>query len=171
MTEPTQRRIRRVPRAAFGFELQPDLPTRDELTHILNDGLSKRFGPLQVRYPLIQRLYRVSSMLLHVHGREVLVSLLRDGSRRELPEYHREWMVLVDPFSGPVWRVLRSGSEEGHQTALLAVSNEIHTLLANIPRIAALRWYFKGWDPKRPAVRTPAELPWFPKAPELHNRS
>jgi len=105
-------------------------------------------------------------LIVNVDGKEVLVSLLRDGSRRELPEYQREWMVLVDPFSGPVWQVLRHGSEKGYQDVFLAVSNEIHGMLVTIPRITALRWYFKGWDPKKPAVRTPSELPWQVEGPE-----
>lgn len=171
MTDSIPRHIRPLPRGIFGFELQPDLPTRGELADILNEGLSKRFGSTQVRYPLIQWLYRVSTLILHVDHSEVLVSLLRDGSRHELPKYQREWMVLIDPFSGPVWRLLRSGTEKDHQTALLAVSNEIHALLSNIPRIVALRWYFKGWDPKQPAVPTPADLPWFPETPEALDRS
>jgi len=152
--------LRKLPRAIFGFELQPALPARQELSDLLKEGLSKRFGPVKVKYPLIQRLYRESMLILGVEGKEVLVSLLRDGSRGELPEYQREWMVLVDPFSGPVWQVLRHDSERGYEGVFLAVSNEIHALLGAIPRITGLRWYFKGWDSKKPAVRTPSELPW-----------
>ena len=152
--------LRKLPRALFGFELQTVLPVRQELAGLLRDWLSKRFGSVQVKYPLIQRLYRESMLIVNVDGKEVLVSLLRDGSRRELPEYQREWMVLVDPFSGPVWQVLRHGSEKGYEGVFLVVSNEIHAMLVTIPRITALRWYFKGWDPKKPAVRTPSELPW-----------
>ena len=166
MTDPTAHGIRQVPRAVFGFELQPDPPTRRELAELLKEGLSTRFGPVQARYPVIQRLYRQSMLILNANDREVLVSLLRDGSRPELPEYQREWMVLVDPFSGPIWQVFRPGSERGHESALLAVSSEIHTLLGNLPRIIALRWYFKGWDPKKPAMQTPTELPWVLKTPE-----
>jgi hypothetical protein len=99
-------------------------------------------------------------LIVSVNGREVLVSLMRDGSRRELPEYQRDWMVLLDPFSGPVWQVLRHDSERGYESEFLAVSNEVHALLGEVPRITRLRWYFKGWDPKKPAVRTPSELPW-----------
>lgn len=152
--------LRKLPRAIFGFELQPVLPTLQELANVLKEGLSKRFGRVQVRYPFIQRLYRESMLIVSVNGREVLVSLLRDGSRGELPEYQREWMVLIDPFSGPVWRVLRHDSERGYESEFLAVSNEVHALLGEVPRIARLRWYFKGWDPNKPAVRTPSELPW-----------
>jgi len=152
--------LRKLPRAIFGFELQPALPTRQDLADLIKEGLSKSFGPVQVRYPFIQRLYRVSTLILSVNGKEVLVSLMRDGFRRDLPEYQREWMVLVDPFSGPVWRVLRHDSENGYESTFLAVSNEIHALLVKVPRITALRWYFKGWNPKKPCVRTPSELPW-----------
>lgn len=167
MTDRTARGIRQVPRAVFGFELQPDLPTRRELADLLKEGLSKRFGLVQTRYPLIQRLYRQSMLILKVNDKEVLVSLLRDGSRSELPDYQREWMVLVDPFSRSILQVLKPDSEKGHESALLAVSSEMHTMLGTVPRIIALRWYFKGWDPKKPAVHTPAELPWLPRTPEL----
>jgi hypothetical protein len=159
--------LRKLPRAIFGFGLQPALPTRQELARVLEQGLSKRFGPVQVRYPIIQRLYRESMLIVNVGGKEVLVSLLRDGSRRELPEYQKEWMVLVDPFSGPVWRVLRHGSESGYESEFLAISNVVHALLGEVPRIKGLRWYFKGWDPKKPAVRTPSELPWCMNDAEL----
>lgn len=152
--------LRKLPRALFGFELQPAPPTRQELADFLKEGLSKRFGPVQVRYSFIQRLYRMSSLILSVHDKKVLVILLRDGSRRDLPEYQREWMILINPFSGPVRQVLRHDSERGYEGEFLVVGNEIHELLLKVPRITTLRWYFKGWNPKRPCVRTPSELPW-----------
>jgi hypothetical protein len=152
--------IRQAPRAAFGFELQPGLPTRQELAELLEKGLSKRFGPVKVRYPLLQRVYRMSMLIVTVNDKEVLVTLFRDRFRRDLPEYQREWRLLIDRFTGPVWQVLRHGSERGHEDLLLAVSDEIHKMLVTIPRITRIRWYFKGWDRNKPCVRTPGELPW-----------
>lgn len=152
--------LRKLPRGAFGFELQPALPARQELADLLKEGLSKRFGSVQVRGSLIQRFYRVSMLIVPVNDKKLLVTLLRDGSRRELPEYQRMWKVLVDPFPGSTWQVLRHDSEKGYEGELLSVSNEIHSLLVHVPRITGIRWYFKGWDRTKPAVRTPSELPW-----------
>lgn len=160
MADRRARAIRKLPRAVFGLELQPAGSVRQELADLLKGALSKRFGLVQVRYPFIQRFYRQSMLILSVNGKDVLVRVLRNESRQEQPEYQREWMVLVDRFSGPVWQVLKHDSERGYESEFSAVSDEIHELLIKIPGITRLRWYFKGWDPKKPAVQTPAELPW-----------
>jgi hypothetical protein len=160
------RDIRQAPRAAFGFELHPTSPTRQALAGILQEGLSKHFGSVQARYPFIPRLYRMSMLIVKEDDKEALVTLFRDRFRRDLPKYQREWRVLVDRFTGPVWHVLRHASEKGHENLLFAVSNEIHALLVTVPRITRIRWYFKGWDPAQPCVRTPAELPWPATIPE-----
>lgn len=166
MVDRKARDIRQAPRVAFGFELHPTLPTRQELAALLKEALSKRFASVQARYPLIPHLYRMSMLIVKETDKEVLVTLFRDRFRRDLPEYQREWRILVDRFTGPVWQVLKQDSEKGHENALFAVSKEIHALLVTVPRITRIRWYFKGWDPAQPCVRTPAELPWSATVPE-----
>lgn len=166
MVDRKARDIRQAPRVAFGFELHPTLPTRQELAALLKEALSKRFASVQARYPFIPYLYRMSMLIVKDNEKEVLVTLFRDRFRRDLPEYQREWRVLVDRFTGPVWQVLKRDSEQGHENALFAVSKEIHALLVTVPRITRIRWYFKGWDPAQPCVRTPAELPWPATVPE-----
>lgn len=108
----------------------------------------------------------MSMLIVKENDKEALVTLLRDRFRRDLPEYQLEWRVLVDRFTGPVWQVFRHDSENAHENSLFAVSNEIQRLLVAVPRITGIPWYFKGWDPTQPCVRT-AELPWLGTVPEL----
>lgn len=155
--------IRKAPRAAFGLELQPAGRTRQKLADMLGQHLGKRFGPMQVRFPLFQRvLLRMSMLMFDVNGKGVVVALARHGAPADKPEHKREWDILVDPFerSVPQKAKVELDDERGYESELLLVSSEIHVLLKKTPGVTSLRWFFKGWDANKPGVRTPEELPW-----------
>lgn len=52
---------------------------------------------------------------------------------------------------------------------LMLISDVIHTLLADTPRITQLRWFFEGWDNNTPGVPTPADLPWDVEISEVRD--
>lgn len=142
--------IQRLPTVSFSLELQ-----RIKLAKMLEQHLAQAFGPV--------RLYRRALFLLPV---SVLALDLPNGtfaaaiSRQK--RFHRDWNVRVRPleYMSPI-RNLPDVEAPRYAKDLRAVSDRLNTLLTNFPGITRLRWYFEGWDPKKPAVLTPAELPWL----------
>jgi hypothetical protein len=122
--------------------------------------LSQHFG--QIRS--IQRLVLpVSVLLLKLPGGDFTVTI-----RRVLRKRFAEWRIGVDPLAYPgLWKKLPKEEERKYAKDLLLISTEIHALLTSVPGITRVRWFFEGWNLRRPGVRTPAELPWYMDVPEL----
>ena len=156
-------RIKQVPRAAFSLEMLPVSQSRQMLATMFQHHLSERYGRVRLKYPLVQALLlmrKLSVLTFTVRGKGIVVALHRAKGPSEVPVQKREWRLLIDPFDAsiPLKRML--ALEKKYEKELRIVSTDLHGLLVSIPEVKSLRWYFMGWDPKVPAVRSPAELPW-----------
>jgi len=155
--------IKKVPRALFRLELKPEKRSRQMLASMLRQHLSKRYGRVNIRYPLVQALLlmrKISLLTLSVEGKGIIVALQRKKMTPEVPTGKGEWRLLIDPFDAsiPMRRML--SLEREYQMELRMVSDDLHSFLVGTPEVTALRWFFMGWDPMVPAVRSPAQLPW-----------
>jgi len=146
-----------VPRAAFALQLTPTIGARRRFARLLQRHLRKQFGATLVVQPLVLGLlYRASALTFQVQGKEISVTLWRN--RSALPEHKHNWRLRIDS-------VERSATME-----LMVASDHVHAFLASTSGIAALRWYFEGWDPKVPGVASPRELPWRQHLPLLRQQ-
>jgi hypothetical protein len=115
--------------------------------------LTKRFGPVR----MFKRVFLpVSILTFNVLETKFVIAVTPERRKK----YDNEWYVSVDPIEYPVSKDLPRELEMKYAGNLLAISEEINVLLTDIPGVTRLRWYFEGWDKKKPGVRTPAELPW-----------
>jgi hypothetical protein len=115
--------------------------------------------------PFIQRfLLNMARLIVSVQGRRVTVAVGRYRHPVATPEHQRGWHLMIDPFV-PIGRSFKM--EKEYAGELLVVSEHLHALLMMTPGVRGLRWFFKGWGPRIPSVRTPADLPWDMEALEI----
>lgn len=102
-----------------------------------------------------------SSVLLVTLNGEKFVVLVREDKYMYPGHKDRMWQILISPyrFRSPAV-CFPEDEQERYAKDFMAISKEIHAVLARTPGIARLRWWFVGWDVNQPGVRTPAELPW-----------
>lgn len=152
--------IHRVPRVQFCLELLPVRRARKELALMFEKHLAKRFGPVRV----FKRVFLpVSILTLNIRDSKFVIAVTRERRKK----HDNEWYVSVDPIEYPAPKNLPRELERKYATDMLAISEEMNVLLTGVPGVTRLRWYFEGWDIKKPGVRTPAELPWHVDVPEL----
>jgi hypothetical protein len=148
--------IQRVPRVGFSLELLPARRAREELAGMLHRHLSKRFGPVRA---FRRFLFPVSLLTLNLAEDKYVVAINREKPKNR---DQGEWHVAIDPLEYPVpMKNLPKHEERKYARNLMIISDEIHVLLAGTPGVTRLRWFFDGWDARKPGVRTPGELPWY----------
>ena len=156
--------VHRLPRAIFNLDGLPARAARRELVGRFVQHLSGSFGPIRVYGVWFVRavLFR-----LKLPDEEFAVGLAR---RRKYtgPDYGA-WTVSIDPAVGRVFGDVSNEDQRQYAKDLMQISDEVHSLLTDIPGITRLRWFFKGWDSTIPGVGTPADLPWQFDVPELRN--
>jgi hypothetical protein len=160
--------FKRAPRVGFGLEIVPKWRARVDLARMMTRQLSKRFGHIPL-YP--GYCFRNSVLVVTLNG-EKFHLLVRQN--KYPGNAVRMWEIMINPSR---FSVLSEGSPEDEQERyakdLMAISGEVHAVLARTPGITRLRWWFVGWDVNQPGVRTPAELPWrvdAPEQPDAENR-
>jgi hypothetical protein len=164
-------RIKQVPRAAFSLEMLPVNQSRQMLATMFQHHLSERYGRVRLKYPLVQALLlmrKLSVLTFTVQGKGIVVALHRAKGPSEVPVQKREWRLLIDPFDASIPLKQMLALEKKYEKELRIVSTDLHDLLVSNPKVKSLRWYFMGWDPKVPAVRSPAELPWDAPSQKLY---
>jgi hypothetical protein len=153
--------LRLAPRAMFTLDLLPALGARGKLADMFARRLSEQFGPIQV----IRRvIHPVAFLAFKVGGVDYGVGITR---RRHREPRKGEWYVLVDPLdaaSGVTDPTIDERRTYARDLRLISV--EIHAVLSTAPGVTRLRWFFEGWDVKKPGVQTPPELPWQAGFPE-----
>lgn len=153
--------LQRVPRVKFGLERPSVRQAHRELLAMLQRHLSDRFGPVETFRVFILPV----SLMLKVDGNKFSVAFGRQ--RRKARRDYGEWIVAINPAAYPVpKKSLPKHEEKKYSRGLMLISDEIQTLLSNTPGVTRLRWFFEGWDIKKPAVRAPTELPWNTDVPE-----
>jgi hypothetical protein len=145
--------IQRLPRVVFNLELLPARGARKELTTRLEQHLSKHLGPVRA---IGRWIFPVSLLKVTLAAGFFSVGIAR--RRRKGPNYGA-WSISIDPVIGRVPGNTSIEEQSRYAKDLKLISDEIHTLLANIPEVTRLRWFFEGWDNKTPGVRSPADLP------------
>jgi hypothetical protein len=109
-------------------------------------------------------IFPVSLLKITLPAGDFSVGIAR--RRRKGPNYGT-WSISIDPVIGRVPGNISNEEQRKRAKDLMLISEEIHALLADIPGVTGLRWFFEGWDNKTPGVRTPADLPWHVDIPEL----
>lgn len=156
--------IQRVPRVGFSLELLPARRAREELTGMFERHLSRRFGPVRT---LRRFIFPVSLLTFNLAEGKYVVAINRETRKNR---GHGEWYVAIDPLEYPVpMKNLPADEERKYARNLMVISDEIHALLASTPGVTRLRWFFDGWDARKPGVRTPVELPWYVDIPGLRS--
>lgn len=147
--------LRLAPRAMFTLDLLSACGARGKLADMFAKRLSEQFSPVQV---VRRMIYPVSFLLFKVGEIDYSVGITR---KRPRGPQKGEWFVRIDPVDAASG-IKNSTIDEQRTYArdLRLICDEIHAVLATTPGISRLRWFFEGWDVKKPGVRTPAELPW-----------
>ena len=129
---------------------------------MLGRRLSKSFGSVQI---FRRFFFPISQVLVHSGEYDFIVSIGREKLKGQTDG---EWCVAVNPRGYPVpLKSLPEDEERKYSRDLMRISGELHSQLTSMPEVTGLRWFFEGWDVRKPAVRTPAELPWDVRDPEL----
>jgi hypothetical protein len=139
----------------FALDPAPVLGARGKLADMFARRLSEQFGPIQV----IRRvIYPVAFLVFKVGGVDYSVGITRRRHRRPRKG---EWYVLIDPLDAAS-AVTNPTIDEQRTYArdLRLIIDEIHAVLSTAPGVTRLRWFFEGWDVKKPGVQTPQELSW-----------
>ncbi len=149
------RPLRLAPRAMFTLDPLPALGARGNLADTFARRLSEPFGPIQV----IRRvIYPVAFLALKIGGIDYSVGITR---RRHRGSRKGEWYVLIDPLDAASGVKNPTADEQRtYARDLRLISDEIHAVLSTAPGVTRLRWFFEGWDVKKPGVQTPSELSW-----------
>lgn len=148
--------IKRAPRVGFGLQIVPKWRARVDLARWLTRQLSKRFGQIPL-YPGF--FFRASILVISLNNKKFHV---RVRENKYPGNTMRMWEIGVNPsiFFPVLGERLAENEQERYAKDLLAISNEIHAVLTKTPEVTGLRWWFAGWDVKKPGVPTPAKLPW-----------
>lgn len=151
-----------VPRAMFSLNLSPARRARRTIADMLARRLSERFGTVYV-FP--RAIFPVAYLKFKVNSIDFVVAI---AHRKAQGPRDAEWYVAVDPFNAPAPLANLSRDEQrDYVRSLRLISDEIHAGLTPIPGVTRLRWFFPGWDSRKPGVGTPAELRWQIGIPEL----
>jgi hypothetical protein len=75
-----------------------------------------------------------------------------------------EWILIVGPPPTQSWLDRLRGRRPESNAELALTCRKLHTNLAGLTGVSALRWYFEGRRSQSEAVSTPDELPW-PEVP------
>lgn len=143
-----------APRAMFTLDALPALGARRKLADMFARRLSEQFGPIQV---LRRVIYPVAFLAFKVSGVDYSVGI----TRRHRGPRKGEWYVLIDPLDSASGVTNPTVDEQRtYARDLRRISDEIHAVLSTAPGVTRLRWFFEGWDVKKPGVQTPPELPW-----------
>lgn len=153
--------LRLAPRAMFSLDPLPAFGARGKLADMFARRLSGQFGPIQV----IRRvIYPVAFLAFKVAGVDYSIGITR---KRHRGPRKGEWYVLIDPLDAASGVTNPTIDEQStYARDLRLISNEIHAVLSTAPGVTRLRWFFEGWDVKKPGVQTPPELPWQGGFPE-----
>jgi hypothetical protein len=126
---------------------------------MLQQHLAKRFGAI---HAFRRFVVPVSLLTFKINGNALVVAL------KAWKKFGQdEWYASVDPLEYPKPVNLPEEGERKYAKDLMLVSEEIHALLSTTTGVTRLRWFFAGWDAKRPGVGTPAKLPWHVDIREL----
>lgn len=152
--------LRLAPRAMFTVDALPALGARGKLADVFARRLSEQFGPIQV----IRRvIYPVAFLAFKVGDVDYSVGV----TRRHRGPRKGEWYVLIDPLDAASGVTNPTGDEQRtYARDLRLISDEIHGVLSTAPGVTRLRWFFEGWNVKKPGLQTPSELPWQAGVPE-----
>lgn len=146
---------------AFNLELVPARGARKELTRRFERHLSKHLGPVRT---IGRWIFPVSVLQITLATGNFSVGITR--RRRKGPTYG-EWRIFIDPVMGRAPGDISNEEQRKCAKDLMLISGVIHTMLADIPEVTRLRWFFEGWNNKIPGVGTPADLPWHLDVSEL----
>lgn len=141
------------PRVAFRLDGLNSRRAQKEFARMLQQHLSITFGPIRF---VRQFPFAASVLVLTVDGDEFYVGV------RYVPRDRESYIAIHFLPSIP------KDEERKVTRHLMRICDEINALLINMPAVTRLRWYLEGWDVKKPAVRTPGELPWKLDVPELN---
>jgi hypothetical protein len=148
--------IKRAPRVMFSLSLVPNWRVRIDLARFMKRKLAKRFGDIALHPGY---LLKVSALVVGLNGEKFLVGVRR--SKCPPGNANRFWRITIDPYRFPApARQFPEVEQERYANDLLVISKEVHAVLTGTLGVEGLRWWFVGWDLKKPGVRTPAELPW-----------
>jgi len=147
--------LRLALRAMFTLEPLPALGARGKLADMLARRLSDQFGPIQV---VRRMIYPVAFLAFKVAEVDYSVGISR---RKPRAPRKGEWYISIDSVDAASGITNPTADEQwAYARDLRLIGHEIHAVLSTAPGVTRLRWFFEGWDVKKPGVRTPAELPW-----------
>jgi len=148
-------RLRLAPRAMFTLDPLPALGARGKLADMFARRLSDQFAPIQF---VRRMIYPVAFQAFKVAEVNYSVGISR---RRLRAPCKGEWYISIDYVDAASGITNPTTDEQwAYARDLRLISDEIHAVLSTAPGVTRLRWFFEGWDAKKPGVRTPAELPW-----------
>jgi hypothetical protein len=154
--------LQKVPRVMFSLDLAPVRRTRRKLADRLARRLSEKFGTVDV---IPRTIFPMAYLKFEVGGVDFAVCI---SHRKAQGLGTGEWRVTIDPLDAPAPLADPSRDEQrDYARHLRMISDEIHAEVTTISGVTRLRWFFPGWDVKKPGVQTPAELPWHVSVPEL----
>jgi hypothetical protein len=147
--------LQRVPRVFIRLEMPPTRKALREVSRMLERHLSPRFCRVRSsRFNILP----VSHLMLTAEGNEFVITLMH-GKRGGQDD--GAWLLTINPLGYPVpMKNLSKEEEMKYSKGLRIISDEIDALLISMPSVTRHRWFFEGWDAKKPGMRTPAELPW-----------
>lgn len=139
----------------FTLDPLPAFGARGKLADMFARRLSDQFGPIQV---VRRMIYPVAFLVFKIGGIGYSVGV----SRRKPPAPRKgEWYVSIDSIDAASGLTNPTPDEQwAYARDLRLISDEIHAVLSTASAVTRLRWFFEGWDVKKPGIRTPAELPW-----------
>ena len=137
----------KTPHVCFKAEFSPETTAADDLPRLLERNLYTRFGSIRV----IKSSFLASLIVVLQNGQKSYSMVL--GRSKFADD---EWLLLVSPSDAPgLLNRLCRRKPLIDTSELMLICREIHALLAAIPNISAVRWYFRG---QTTAVATPDEL-------------
>lgn len=142
----------KIPHVCFKVAYTSEGDLGDELSRRLESHLLPLFNSVEI---IKRRIFPVWAINLSINKKSFTLCLTR--SRYE----NGEWVLLVGPLDTPILSCrLGRPTQITSVPELKLISQNIHSLLATITGISAIRWYFEGGQVQSRAVNTPDELPW-----------
>ena len=145
--------LEKAPHACFKAEFPPAVSAKEEISRILGDHLSSRFGAVEagLRWP-----WALRTVQFRLDQKLIWVGWYRNR-RKEA-----EWILFVGPGDWfPIWDDLRGRKPVVYTEEFWLVSRDIHALLESVSWASNIYWYFRRFRREgKKSVRTPEELPW-----------
>jgi hypothetical protein len=131
----------KTPHVCFKAAFASTANSCDEISRIIERRFHVQFSPIRrIKTWFLARW----AVVLQVEQKSFMVALVKSKYESD------EWIMQVSSIDSPV-----VCSPE-----LTQICRELHAVLAAVPSISAIRWYFEGFRSQSTAVWTPDELPW-----------